>query len=388
MDAVRNVVLFAGWGLLWALTARPRPGRRRPILLATLTGALLSVALEAAQVFVPTRTTSILDVLTNTAGSALGALVALGLVAGARLQRRRRSYLGVPASHLAGAYGLAAAFEAAFPLMRSGRPGAYGGPVARLGWSLRHLDPGSLLHLPLFDALLFLPAGSLAVAALVESGAGYRRAAAWTAAGGAVLAVGGEAVHLVLAQPVVLGAVLVHAGAIWAGAWAAARYVPALTRRWRGRSRVLLLLAAYVAVLALWTWRPFDVALPSGDLSWRRLLPMASLGARSDLYSVSDVTISFLLFVPVGSLLAAWPLRREGPASGLLPALALSLALEAGQVLVASRFVDVTDALVTFAGAAVAWAVMREAGFPVRGTLLEGGGGRRRARPGRSADGP
>lgn len=341
-----------------------------------MTGALLSVTLELTQLFVPTRTTSLLDVVTNTTGSALGAVVALGLVAGARLQRRRRSYLGVPASHLAGAYCLAVAFEAAFPLMRSGRPGVYGGPLGRLAWSLRHLDAGSLLHLPLLDALLFLPAGFLAVAAAVEGGMEYRRAAAWTAAGGAVLAVGGEAVHLLLAQPVVLGAVLVHAAAIGAGAWAAARRVPAMTRRWRGRSRVLLLLTAYAVVLALWTWRPFDLALPTpGSFSWRRLLPMASLGARSDLYSVSDVTISFLLFVPVGSLLVAWPLRRDGPASGLLPVLVLSLSLEAGQVFVASRFVDVTDALVTFAGAAVAWTVMREAGYPVRGTLLGDGSG-------------
>jgi len=372
VDAVRNVVLFAGWGLLWVMTARPGSARwGRPVLLATVTGALLSVTLELTQLLVPTRTTSLLDVLTNTAGSALGAVIALGLVAGARLQRRRRSYLGVPASHLAGAYGLATAFEAAFPLMRSGRPGMYGGPAGRLAWSLRHLDPGSLLHLPLFDTLLFLPAGFLAVAAMVEGGMEYGRAAAWTATGGLVLALGGEAVHLFLAQPVVLGAVLVHAAAIGAGAWAAARHVPAMTRRWRGRSRALLLLAAYVVVLALWTWRPFDLALPSGGLSWRRLLPMASQSARSDLYSVSDVAIAFLLFIPIGSLLAAWPLRREGPAAGLLPALALSLVLEAGQLLVASRFVDVTDALVTFAGAAVAWAVMREAGYPVRGTLLE-----------------
>lgn len=382
VDAVRNVVLFAGWGLLWALSERRRGSRRgRTVLAAVLTGAALSIALELAQLFVPTRTTSILDVLTNTSGSALGALAALGLVAGARLQRRRRSFLGVPASHLAGAYGAAVAFETAFPLLRSGTPGAYGGPLGRLAWSLRHLDPSTLLHLPLLDGLLFLPAGFLAVAALVEAGLGYREGARWAAAGGAVLAVAGEAVHLVLAQPVVLGAILVHAGAVAAGAWLAARALPPLTRRWRGASRAAQFLAAYAGLLALWTWRPFDIALPGAGepLSWRRLLPMASLGVRSDLYSVSDVAIAFLAFVPVGSLLSAWPLRRRGLLSGVLPALWLALGLEAGQLLVASRFVDATDALVTFAGAAVAWAVMREAGYPVRGTLLggrDGGGGK------------
>lgn len=42
---------------------------------------------------------------------------------------------------------------------------------------------------------------------------------------------------------------------------------------------------------------------------------------------------------------------------------------------VASRFVDVTDTLITFAGAAVAWAALRAMDYPVRGALLAAGGG-------------
>jgi len=380
VDAVRNVVLFAGWGLLWVLSAGHRPGRRRPdrwrtLAGAVLTGAAISVVLELTQLFVPTRTTSVLDVLTNTAGSLLGALAAVGLVTLARRQRTRRSFLGIPASHLALGYGIAVLFEASFPLMRSGKPGAYGGPAARLAWSLRHLWLGTIGQLPLFDVLLFLPAGFLAVLALVEAGEGYGPAARWTALGGLAVAVVGEAAHLILAQPFVLGAIVVHAAAVAAGAWIAGHTVPAMTRRWRGRRRPILFLVAYMCVLALWSWRPFDLQLPAssvpGGLSWRRLLPMASLGMRADLYSVSDVTVSFFLFVPVGCVLAAWPPRRRGLASGVLSAFGLALLLEAGQLFVASRFVDVTDALVTFAGAAVAWAVIREAGYPVRGTLLD-----------------
>lgn len=377
VDGVRNVVLFAGWGLLWVLSARPgRAGTTREIRGAVVSGASLSVTLELIQLFVPTRTTSILDVLTNTTGALLGAAAAVGLVVAARVQRRRRSFLGVPMSHVAIAYGIAIAFEATFPLMRSGRPGTFGGPLTRFAWSLRHLAPGSLLHLPLFEALLFLPAGFLAAAALVEAGASYRDAARWTAVGGTALAVAGEAAHLFLAEPVVLGAVIVHAGAVAAGGWLAGWRLPAMTRSWHGRMRPLLFLAAYVIILALWTWRPFDLQVRPGALahsiSWRRLVPMASLDARSDLYTVSDVAVAFFLFVPVGIVLAAWPLKREGSLSGLLPAFVLAVALEAGQVFVAYRYVDITDAIETFAGAAVAWAVLREAGYPIRGTLLEG----------------
>ena len=391
VDAIRNVVLFAGWGLLWVLSAGDAPsgeGRgaggpaagwaRRPVARAIWTGLAISAALETIQLFVPTRTTSLLDVLTNTTGAALGAVAAVGMVAAASHRRGRKTVLGVPALPLTVAYGTALAFESAFPLLRSVSPGTYGGPATRLAWSLRHFAPGAASGLPLLDALLFLPLGYLAVATLVEAGMGRRAAAEWTAAGAAALAVTGEAAHLVLAQPVVPGAVLVHAAAPAFGALAAARWLPAPGAPGAGR-RAARFLLGYVLVLALWAWRPFDLQLPPSFLSehaaWRRLVPMGALGRRSDLDSVSEVMVDFFLYAPVGALLAVWPLRRRGVLAGLLPALWLALALEAGQAAVASRFVDITDALVAFAGAAVAWSVVRNAGLPVRGTLLGGGGG-------------
>ncbi len=58
VDAIRNLALFAGWGAVWFMTSPP--GKARPVLMwATLSGALLSIAVEAFQLIVPTRTPAV-----------------------------------------------------------------------------------------------------------------------------------------------------------------------------------------------------------------------------------------------------------------------------------------------------------------------------------------
>jgi hypothetical protein len=71
-DAVANVVLFVPLGFLFRLTW-PAPHDRR-VLQSLLFGTALSLALETAQLFLPTRFSSPMDVLTNGLGAWLGAL--------------------------------------------------------------------------------------------------------------------------------------------------------------------------------------------------------------------------------------------------------------------------------------------------------------------------
>lgn len=73
-DAVANVAAYALLGLLAALAWRPRLRGVAAVLVATVLGAALSLALEAAQSYLPARTPSALDVLCNAAGAFLGAL--------------------------------------------------------------------------------------------------------------------------------------------------------------------------------------------------------------------------------------------------------------------------------------------------------------------------
>lgn len=78
-DLGANFLGYLPYGLLCALAVHPRLSGRAAALLAALSGGLLSLALEAAQSFLPARIPSNLDVLANLCGAAAGG------IAGARL---------------------------------------------------------------------------------------------------------------------------------------------------------------------------------------------------------------------------------------------------------------------------------------------------------------
>ena len=69
-DLVMNVVMFIPLGFLYRVT-RPR-GSTRTWWMAILLGALLSTSIESAQLFEATRYSSVLDIVTNTSGAAIG----------------------------------------------------------------------------------------------------------------------------------------------------------------------------------------------------------------------------------------------------------------------------------------------------------------------------
>lgn len=375
VDGVRNLVLFAGWGLLWVTTGRADVPARRRILGAVATGAAISVAAEGLQSFLPGRSPSLLDVTTNTLGAWGGAASGLAAVRALEGWRERPSLLGVPMYPVAGAYLAAVLAEAAFPLLRHvGPPGTHGGPLRRAAWSLERLSWESLAVLPLTDVFLFLPAGVLLALALRELRVPRSDALRWTAAAGLAVAVVGELVHAPLGRTMELGPALVHAAAVAGGGWLGLSVLAEPARTTPPRRRTLLFLAGYAPVLLLWIARPFvPETSPSALLeamSPGRWLPLEALGGRRDLYTVSDIVRSFLLFLPVGAALAARPLRREGPLRGLAPVLYLAVGLELVQVLVAGRFFDLTDAIVCAAGAGVAWCLVKEAGLGGRRPVL------------------
>jgi glycopeptide antibiotics resistance protein len=374
VDAARNLVLFAGWGALWLVTSR---SARAPtaVARATVSGGLLSLGLETLQLFSASRTASVLDLMTNTAGSLAGALAIFWLTAAGQAARGRRSFVGIPAFLFAGAYLGAVFLEAFFPLFRQTTvPGASGGPAVRISESLHYFEVGSVFAIPVLDILLFLPAGTFAVAALVESGQRYRAAAWLTGLGGLGLAVFAELGHGFLGRPMELGAIIAHAAAIACGAWLAALRLPQLSRQLRGRGRPLALMIAYIAILCLWAWRPLRLEIDpqaiAAQFSVSRWVPLRAYGVRVDLFSVSDVIVSFLLFLPLGSLLAVWPLRLRGRLRRFLPGVYLAGLTEAGQLLVAGRFFDITDILIASAGAVIGWSVIRRAAYRPYGELL------------------
>jgi len=377
VDGARNVALFAGWGLVWMLTAPP--GRSAMSLRnAVLTGAGVSALVEGAQLFSTTRTASVLDLLTNTSGALLGALALVVLVIGVSRQREARSFVGLPALVFAGGYGVACLGEALIPLFRQTvYPNVYGGPLGRLRLAASMFEWSSLGQIPWTDLVLFAPAGAFAVAALVEAGWSYRRATLGAAAGGLVLALLAEVGHGFLGLPMVAGAALTHAVAVGVGAAVTGWGLPRVTRHLRGRTRPAMLLVVYAGILALWALRPY-VLETSPDAILAKLvdrwwIPLRFLGMRVDMFSVVDVVSPFLLYLPLGGLLAVWPLARRGALAHFLPAVYLGAATELAQVLVQGRLLDSTDLLIQVSGVVVGWTVLRRAGFAPHGTVLVGG---------------
>jgi len=96
-DIGANFFGYVPLGLLSALVLRPRRPSTAAVAMAILGAAVLSLALEAAQSFLPARIASNVDVLANVAGAACGAVAgawfAPGLLAGGPLDRLRAAAL-------------------------------------------------------------------------------------------------------------------------------------------------------------------------------------------------------------------------------------------------------------------------------------------------------
>ena len=376
VDAVRNVVLFAGWGAVWLITG-PSTKVWASLRNAVITGAGLSLMVESLQLWSALRRASVMDVLTNTAGSGVGAVVLLTLVLVIRSKRGGQSFVGIPAITFAGSYAVAAFSEALIPLFRQAAyPNVYGGPLGRFQVSLELFEFGSILPIPAGDIVIFLPAGAYGVAALVEWGLSYRRAGLLVSTAGVLLFALAEIGHGFLGQPIQLGPFIAHAVGVILGTVAAVLWLPGLTRQLRGYRRPLGLFLLHSLVICLWAWRPFIPELDPSIIAYnsfeRWWIPLASLGQRLDLFSVVDVSSGFFLYLPLGALLAIWPLRQRGPLRGFLPGIYLAALTELSQLLIAGRLMDITDFLVQSAGVVIGWMVIRRAGFRPYGQTLAG----------------
>lgn len=371
VDAARNVALFAGWGALW-VSLSPSTTLRRTLLAPLITGTALSLFVETAQLFSPLRRASVLDVATNSVGALTGAMTIVMLALIALRLRGRKSFVGIPAVILAGGYGTAVLLQAIIIGRPDVLPGLSGGPLARAavifnrGW----FDWGPF---PVNELILFFPLGWLVVAALVESGRGYGRAAMAASVWSAAVSIAAELFRAPLGMPLHMWAVVVHTAAPAAGAWLSAYALPRLTPLLRGRVRARVVALAYATSVALWSWSPFlpEISLTNilVQLDPMRLVPLAALAPRMDFYSVADIAAPFFLYFPVGAYLAVWPVRRSGWLSGCLAGIYLAVATEASQILVLDRFFSGTDIMVQTAGVWLGFVVIRRAGYRVYGTL-------------------
>jgi VanZ family protein len=74
-DVVFNIVAYVPFGTLACLLLRQRESNARAIVTAIGAGAVFSTLMEISQLFIPGRVSSLLDVICNTLGTTLGALM-------------------------------------------------------------------------------------------------------------------------------------------------------------------------------------------------------------------------------------------------------------------------------------------------------------------------
>jgi hypothetical protein len=94
-DALSNLLAYFPFGLLLALNLRTYFGSGRSVLLATLVAMALSAAMEYLQMYLPVRTSSNADILTNSLGALGGALVAASIVERAWFSRLTQWRIGL-----------------------------------------------------------------------------------------------------------------------------------------------------------------------------------------------------------------------------------------------------------------------------------------------------
>jgi len=199
---------------------------------------------------------------------------------------------------------------------------------------------------------------------------------AWPAVAGvgAGVSLAAELAHGLIALSMRWEAAVMHGLALGLGAWAAHRRLAALTQALRGSARARAAIFAYGSLLVFWGWRPLlpetDVTAIGAQLTPSHLIPLQSLAGRVDVFSALHVAQQFLLYVPLGSMLAVWPLRLAGRWSHLRPALWLAAVIEAGHLVIVDRYFDVTNALVACAGLGIGWVVVRRSGFAPYGAAL------------------
>jgi len=363
-DVAGNVLLFMPWGFLLAVWLAGRRRRYVAVLtLALLSGAFLSGSVELVQLFAPSRQASVVDLVTNTFGSCVGASIGwpwarwIWPILSVRI---RQLLVSRPLTGCALATAAALVVAGVFQLqvklaptereaaLKAARPISFGpllwgpGPPP---------EPWSWAN----ELLVWVLAGGLFALAARESGRHGSGAIRWACglAGGLSLAI----LALELAIPgreVAMTSVALAVVGSAVGAVPVARSAAGDARRWI--SPALLIWGLSVI---MWAWNPPRFTWPAPPF-WRleRVVPFWSYLYSRSLADLADLVGEVLVFVPLGALLAArsWRLSFAG---AVLIGLALGAMLEIGQLFLPSRTVDVTDVLSAAAGAGLGLGLWR-----------------------------
>ncbi len=337
-DLVVNLLAYAPLGLFLALGLRARLRTIAALLITAVTGCLLSFTLETLQSALPSRVTSPIDWIANTAGTLAGALCAAALdprlAPGRALAQWRRAGFaeGTLATLALVIVGMWALTQAA-PFVPSLDWGNLKAGLRPLGTTLRH--PAS------FEPLKAVAIGLqiLALGLLLRCVA--RRPLAWPF-------IAFSLAVLLLKVPVVGRQLGPEALAGWLGASLALLALPLRSLAARALPALFALLGAY-ALLQL---------VPGQDAATLRMNWIPFRGQVGTLDGMLDILETLWPFMAVGLLvrwLTPWRGRMAAMLGGALAVAAFAFLLEWLQQSIPGRFADVTDVLLALLGWSVPW---------------------------------
>ncbi len=361
-DVYSNVLLFVPWGLLLGVWRAGRgTGYVLAMILALLTGGLLSGSVEISQLFAPTRSTSVIDVITNTFGSCVGALVGWPWARWVwpKLSVRIRQVIfsrplagcAVATLALLLIAGLSPFHVSVAPSdLRAALQGARLDPFGVLYHGTPRPDPWRWLA----ELLTWILAGGLFALAAQESRARGGQVIGWAVAIAASTSLAIEASHVMIP-----GREIDMTSVIIAVLGSAIGSVPVAMRAGDPRRLIPASLLIWSLAVMLAAWKPARFAWPDPPyLRAERIVPFWSYFDSRSLADLADVIGQALVFMPLGSLLGArsW---RQSFAGACLIGLGVGFVLEVGQVFLPGRTADISDALSAAAGAGLGWGFWR-----------------------------
>ena len=351
-DVVSNVLLGAPFGALMAWSGLAGGPLATRVLRVVFADAVLAGAVEAGQLFAPSRTSSLVDVIAQVTGALAGLLLAHALKGasprplGPRLARA----LGErPALALLLAVAAVLAADAFYPYAVTLDVSTVWHNLKSAQW--RPLDAVRRAFWPdlLVEKLLpWTALGGLARVALGSVTPARGGPIAWVAVTALGVALEGGKLFIAGRAPSLDGALVAAGGALvgvaLAPAVARAAPVPGRTSRW--------LVAIAAALLAYEELTPFgvvgSVAAVQARVARVEWLPFASYYFADPQSALFDVGKKVVLGAALGAAM-----RHASPRPRLILVLALAGLLETAQVFQPTHIASVGDALVIYVGALV-----------------------------------
>jgi glycopeptide antibiotics resistance protein len=363
-DVQGNVLLFVPLGLLLATAAARRgAGFIVVVFLCMCTGALLSGSVEVLQLFAPSRTSSFIDLVTNSFGATVGAIIGwpwqrlVWPVLSVRLRQLITSRpLGVCAVAIGTAFFMAGLSPYLFRLgARDVKAATHRAQLIPFGRKvaepIRSAKPLNWTA----ELLAWSLAGSVFALAARESRVRGAKAVGSAVGASVILCLAIETCQLMIpARDVDMTSIVLALLGSAAGAAVVMRLGESDARRFIEPAIAIWFVAALCAL-----WNPPQFGLPEPPY-WRmeRVVPFWSYFFSRGLADLADVIGQVLIFIPLGALLAARTNRQTFVWTAVI-GLLLGVVVETGQAFLPGRTADISDAISAAGGAAVGFAVWR-----------------------------